>query len=117
MERFSIRVMVVDDETNFRKLLVRELERRGHQTWSAGDGAEALELLHRGTVDVILLDLKMPGLGGIDVMRRLQERPQPPEVIVMTGYASVQTAIEAVKLGAYDYVTKPCKIEKLDLLD
>ncbi len=116
MERPSIRVMVVDDETNFRKLLVREMERRGHQTCAAEDGDAALELLQRGTVDVILLDLKMPGLGGIEVMRRVQERSQPPEVIVMTGYASVQTAIEAVKLGAYDYVTKPCKIEKLDLL-
>jgi two-component system NtrC family response regulator/two-component system response regulator AtoC len=58
----------------------------------------------------------MPGLGGIEVMRRLKEHPEPPEVIVMTGYASIPTAIEAVKLGAYDYVTKPCKIEKLDLL-
>lgn len=116
MERSSIRVMIVDDEANFRKLLARELERRGHQTCAAGDGAEALGLLQHDTVDVILVDLKMPGLGGIEVMRGLQERPQPPEVIIMTGYASVQTAIEAVKLGAYDYVTKPCKIEKLDLL-
>ena len=106
----------MDDEANFRKLLVRELERRGHQTSSAGDGGEAIEILERDQADVVLLDLKMPGLGGIDVMRRLQERSQPPEVIVMTGYASIPTAIEAMKLGAYDYVTKPCKIEKLDLL-
>lgn len=116
MEPHSIRVLVVDDETNFRKLLVRELERRGHQTSAAKDGAEALDLLQVDAADIVLLDLKMPGLDGIEVMRRLKDQPDPPEVIVMTGYGSVPTAIEAVKLGAYDYVTKPCKIEKLDLL-
>ncbi|MBI2902234.1 MAG: sigma-54-dependent Fis family transcriptional regulator [Candidatus Methylomirabilis oxyfera] len=112
----TIRVLVADDETNFRKLLVRELERRGYQAWAAEDGVKALEILQQREVDVVLLDLKMPSVGGIDVMRRLKEHPEPPEVIVMTGYASIPTAIEAVKLGAYDYVTKPCKIEKLDLL-
>jgi len=111
-----IRVLVVDDEANFRKLLVRELERRGHEARSAEGGAEALQSLENDSADVLLLDIKMPGMGGIDVMRRLQEGPRPPEVIVMTGYASIPTAIEAMKLGAYDYVTKPCKIEKLDLL-
>ncbi len=116
MEPHPIRVLVVDDETNFRKVLVRELERRGYQTRAAKDGGEALDLLQGNTADIVLLDLKMPGLDGIEVMRRLKERPDPPEIIVMTGFGSVPTAIEAVKLGAYDYVTKPCKIEKLDLL-
>jgi two-component system response regulator AtoC len=116
MEPHPIRVLVVDDEPNFRKVLVRELERRGHQTGAAKDGAEALELLQDNVADIVLLDLKMPGLDGIEVMRRLKERPDSPEIIVMTGFGSVPTAIEAVKLGAYDYVTKPCKIEKLDLL-
>ncbi|HZY31271.1 MAG TPA: sigma-54 dependent transcriptional regulator [Candidatus Methylomirabilis sp.] len=116
MQPSTIRVLVVDDEANFRKLLARELERRGHRTLAAEDGVKALEVLQQSPADVVLLDLKMPGLGGIDVMRRLREHPDPPEVIVMTGYASIPTAIEAVKLGAYDYVTKPCKIEKLDLL-
>ncbi len=111
-----IRVLVVDDETNFRRVLVRELERRGHQTSAAKDGAEALDLMQGDAADVVLLDLKMPGLDGIEVMRRLKEQPDSPEIIVMTGFGSVPTAIEAVKLGAYDYVTKPCKIEKLDLL-
>jgi len=116
MELHPIRVLVVDDEMNFRKLLVRELERRGHQTRAAKDGVEALDLLQTDAADIVLLDLKMPGLDGIEVMRRLKDQPDPPEIIVMTGYGSVPTAIEAVKLGAYDYVTKPCKIEKLDLL-
>jgi two-component system response regulator AtoC len=116
MDRPNIRVMIVDDEANFRRLLLRELERRGHQARGAKDGMEALEEFQRSPADVVLLDLKMPGLGGIEVMQRLREVAEPPEVIVMTGYASVQTAIEAMKLGAYDYVTKPCKIEKLDLV-
>ncbi|MGH7429104.1 MAG: response regulator, partial [Candidatus Methylomirabilaceae bacterium] len=106
----TIRVLVVDDEANFRKLLVRELDRRGHEASAAEGGSNALEFLERHPVDVLLLDIKMPGLGGIDVMRRLQDAARPPEVIVMTGYASIPTAIEAMKLGAYDYVTKPCKI-------
>jgi DNA-binding NtrC family response regulator len=111
-----IRVLIADDEKNFRNLLTRELERRGHQVAQAENGRRALDLLREQPADVILLDLNMPELGGIEFLRALQERPDLPEVIVLTGYATVPTALEAMRLGAYDYLTKPCKIEKLDLL-
>ncbi len=112
----KIRVLIADDEKNFRNLLARELERKGHQVAQAETGRRALELLPQQPTDVILLDLNMPDLGGIEFLRALQAQPDIPEVIVVTGYATVPTALEAMRLGAYDYLTKPCKIEKLDLL-
>ncbi len=111
-----IRVLVADDEKNLRELLLRELGRKGHAAEGVGDGAAALARLKEEPFDVLLLDLRMPGMEGIELLRALGDLAEPPQVIVMTGYASVPTAIEAMKLGAYDYLTKPAKIEKLDLL-
>jgi len=70
----------------------------------------------RGNVDVLLSDINMPRLDGMELLRRVHERPNPPEVIMLTGHATVETAIEAMKLGAYDYLTKPYRITELDAL-
>jgi DNA-binding NtrC family response regulator len=112
----TIRVLVADDEKNLRELLVRELGRRGHEVDGVGDGETALERLGAGGYDVVVLDMKMPGREGIEVLRELAASPEPPQVIVMTGFQEVGTAVEAMKLGAYDYLTKPAKIEELDIL-
>jgi DNA-binding NtrC family response regulator len=112
----AIRVLVADDEKNLRELIVRELGRRGHATAAAEDGVAALARLRAEAFDVVILDMKMPGKEGIDVLRELQEFPEHPQVIVMTGFQEVATAVEAMKLGAYDYLTKPTKIEELDVL-
>ncbi|HSE06021.1 MAG TPA: sigma-54 dependent transcriptional regulator [Methylomirabilota bacterium] len=111
-----IRVLVADDEKNLRELLVRELGRKGHAVSGVADGRAALEQLKEETPDVLLLDMKMPHLEGIEVLRELQEVPEAPQVIVMTGFQEVSTAVEAMKLGAYDYLTKPARIEELDIL-
>src|SRR5438128_4554507 len=111
-----IRVLVVDDETNLRELLVRELGRKGHDVEGVADGEAALARLRDAPFDVVILDMKMPKKEGIDVMRDLQSFPEQPQVIVMTGHQDVGNAVEAMKLGAYDYLTKPTKIEELDVL-
>jgi DNA-binding NtrC family response regulator len=112
----KIRVLVADDERNLRELVVRELARKGHEVEGVGDGAAALERLQQQPYDVVVLDMKMPKKEGIEVLRELQEFPEQPQVIVMTGFQEVGTAVEAMKLGAYDYLTKPTKIEELDVV-
>ncbi|HTO14093.1 MAG TPA: sigma-54 dependent transcriptional regulator [Candidatus Binatia bacterium] len=112
----AIRVLVADDENNLRDLIVRELSRRGLEAQGVGDGEAALARLREDPYDVVVLDMKMPKKEGIEVLRELQEIPEPPQVIVMTGFQEVATAVEAMKLGAYDYLTKPTKIEELEVL-
>jgi len=111
-----IKVLIADDEKNLARVLGNELGRRGHQVAVVEGGAEAVDHLRQDPADVLLLDINMPGMDGIEVLRRIQDAADRPEVIMMTAYATVPTAIEAMKLGAYDYLTKPCKLEKLDLL-
>ncbi|HEX7788178.1 MAG TPA: sigma-54 dependent transcriptional regulator [Methylomirabilota bacterium] len=111
-----IRVLVADDEKNLRELLVRELTRKGHAAAGVADGRAALDRLREESPEVLLLDMKMPNVEGIDVLRELQGVPDAPQVIVMTGFQDVTTAVEAMKLGAYDYLTKPARIEELDIL-
>jgi two-component system, NtrC family, response regulator AtoC len=112
----AIRVLVADDEKNLRELMVRELQRKGHQVDGVGDGVAALERLREGPYDVVVLDMKMPRMEGIEVLRELQSFPEHPQVIVMTGFQEVSTAVDAMKLGVYDYLTKPTKIEELDVI-
>jgi DNA-binding NtrC family response regulator len=111
-----IRVLVADDETKLRELMVRELGRKGHELEGVGDGESALVALREREYDVVVLDMKMPRKEGIEVLRDLQSFPEHPQVIVMTGFQDVATAVEAMKLGAYDYLTKPTKIEELDIV-
>ncbi len=111
-----VRVLVADDERNLRELMLRELARKGHEVEGVGDGVAALERLHDASFDVVVLDMKMPKKEGIEVLRELQALAEPPQVIVMTGFQEVGTAVEAMKLGAYDYLTKPTKIEELDIV-
>ena len=112
----KIRVLVADDENNLRDLIVRELSRRGLETEGVGDGEAALGRMREDPYDVVVLDMKMPKKEGIEVLRELQDIPEHPQVIVMTGFQEVATAVEAMKLGAYDYLTKPTKIEELEVL-
>jgi DNA-binding NtrC family response regulator len=111
------RFLVVDDENNLRMVVQKELSRLGHEVETAGDGEAAWALLEEKDFDVMLCDINMPRLDGISLLRRLREKRQnPPEVIMLTGHASVETAIETMKLGAYDYLTKPYRISELTAL-
>ena len=102
-----IRVLVVDDEEVVRLGYRRVLSTDGFRVIGAGNGAEALDLMAGDRFDVVLLDLRMPGMDGLDVLRAIKERWPESEVVVVTGYPSIETAKEAVKLGAYDYIAKP----------
>ena len=107
-------VMLVDDEVPFVETLIKRLEKRNLQTISAHDGQEALEKLDKNrNVDVVILDVKMPGMDGIEVLREIKKSYPLIEVIMLTGHATVETAIEGMKLGAYDYLMKPCELEQL----
>ena len=110
------RILVAEDEANLRLVLQKELERAGHTVRVASDGEAALKQLEELNVDVVLCDINMPRMDGMELLRRVHQRPNPPEVIMLTGHATVETAIEAMKLGAYDYLSKPYHITELDAL-
>jgi len=107
-------IMVVDDEQEFVETLSERLEVRGLTVFKALSGQQALEVLdkHRNT-DVVILDVKMPGMDGIDTLREIKSRFPLIEVLMLTGHATVKTAIQGMKLGAYDYLMKPCEIDIL----
>ncbi|MGB8509598.1 MAG: sigma-54 dependent transcriptional regulator [Pyrinomonadaceae bacterium] len=110
------RILVAEDEANLRLVLQKELQRMGHEVKVAPDGEAALRLLEESNVDVLLCDINMPRMDGMELLRRIHQRPNPPEVIMLTGHATVESAIEAMKLGAYDYLSKPYRIAELDAL-
>ena len=110
------RILVVDDEMIVRKSLGGWLREEGYEVDVAGSGKEALEALGRDDWDIFLVDIKMPGIDGLELQRRILEVHSDATVIIMTAYASVDTAVEAMKQGAYDYVVKPFEPEALENL-
>jgi DNA-binding NtrC family response regulator len=113
MEKFPIKILIADDEKNVREVFCNELSAGGEEVDEAENGLRTLELLENKEYDVLLLDLNMPGLGGIDVLKKMKSLDIPTEVIILTANATISTAVEAMKLGAYDYLTKPFRLEEL----
>jgi len=109
-------VLVVDDDDAFRTVLSAELTRRGFDVLGAATGAEGVDEAVRRAPAVILLDLRLPDADGMDVLRQLRAAEVPSEVIVLTGHGTIDTAIRAIKLGAYDYIEKPCPMEQVELV-
>ena len=114
-EQRDARLLIAEDEANLRLVLQKELQRLGYRVQAAPDGEAALRKLEESNVDVLLCDINMPNMDGMELLRRVHERPNPPEVIMLTGQGTVETAVEAMKLGAYDYLTKPYSINELDV--
>ncbi|MGB0128949.1 MAG: sigma-54 dependent transcriptional regulator [Rhodocyclaceae bacterium] len=108
-------VLVVDDEALYRELLLNRLGRNGYRVSTAADGEEALRRAKAAGIEVVLADIKMPGIDGIELLKRLKALDPQLEVIILTGHGDVDTAIAAMKLGAFDYLTKPYKLAELDL--
>lgn len=111
-----IRLLITDDDDRLRKVLSRELQNEGFEVQEARDGRAALDLLAKQDFDVLILDLTMPGLNGLEVLRHLQEKDIGVQVVILTANATISTAVEAMKLGAYDFLTKPVKLEELALV-
>jgi DNA-binding NtrC family response regulator len=107
------RILVVDDEINIRGALAKILEKAGHAVIAAESGDAALARLHGGSVDLVLTDLKMVGASGLDVLRAAKQRQPDAEVVLLTAFGTIESAVEAMKLGAYDYLTKPVDSERL----
>ncbi|MDT5294978.1 MAG: two-component system, NtrC family, response regulator HydG [Acidobacteriota bacterium] len=110
----KIRVMVVDDDNVLRKLLSDQIARMGFDSTPAASGEEALKALARSDFDVMLLDIRMPGLSGLDTLREVRKLEDAPEVIMLTADTSLGTGIEAMRLGAYDYLTKPAMLDEIE---
>ena len=107
-------ILLVDDEVPFLETMTKRLKKRGFDILSAHTGLDALDQLsrHRG-IDAVILDVKMPGMDGIQTLEEIKRRFPITEVIMLTGHATVESAIEGMKLGAFDYLMKPCDMEQL----
>lgn len=112
----AVHILVVDDELNIRNALVTMLEKKGHQVRGVGTAEQALEQLEAAGMDLVITDLKMPGIGGMELLRRLKSQWPDTEVVLMTAYGSIDTAVEAMRLGAYDYLTKPIDRERFPIV-
>jgi DNA-binding NtrC family response regulator len=110
----SAHLLLVDDEAAFTTVMTRRLRRRGFTVTCAAEGAEALERL-RGddSIEVVVLDLQMPGMDGLATLEAIKNRWPLVPVVMLTGHATVATAVEAMQTGAFDYLTKPCDLEAL----
>jgi two-component system response regulator HydG len=111
-----LNVAIVDDERQIREVCRDVARSLGYNAMMAESAEHAFRLMDSQAIDVLLLDLKLPGAGGLEVLRRIKEHRPDIEVVVMTGYASVQSAVQAMKIGAYDYVTKPFSLDELKLV-
>lgn len=112
--RRSLRVLFVDDEASLREFMRTELPRLGHEVIVAEDGRAAVKILERAAFDAAILDLRMPGMSGLEVLEYIKKTTPDTEAIVMTGHASIETATMAMRLGAADYMTKPCKLADIE---
>ena len=109
-------ILFTDDEKTFRNIMAKELTRMGYNVTSCDSGAETLKNMQERDFDVVILDMNMPAMNGIETLKRLKEMESTTEVIVLTGQGSIESAVQAIKLGAYDYLTKPCQLAELNAL-
>jgi len=107
------RILIVDDNAEIREIVQEYLADTDCQIEGAGNGREALEKYEKNPFDIIITDLKMPGISGIELIKLIKQKTDTIEFIIITGYASVDTAIEAVRIGAFDYIVKPFRMEEL----
>jgi DNA-binding NtrC family response regulator len=109
----ALKVLFVDDEIDFLDTLMKRMKKRGVDVRGVGGGEEALKLLAENPPDVVVLDVKMPGMDGIQTLKEIKQRYPQVEVIMLTGHASVDAAITGMELGAFDYLMKPMDIDEL----
>jgi DNA-binding NtrC family response regulator len=113
MIKIPTRVLVVDDEKDFVEMLSLRLQEMGERVTPAYRGKECLEILERQEIDVVILDIKMPGMDGIETLKEIKKKFPLVEVIMLTGHGTTETAVEGMKLGAFDYLLKPADFDDL----
>jgi len=109
----EFKVLLVDDESDFLDTLIKRLKKRHVQVSGAGSGEESLEWLHQQEADVVVLDVRMPGMGGIETLKEIKKRYPLVEVIMLTGHANLEVAVEGMEAGAFDYLMKPINVDEL----
>ena len=109
----GFKLLFVDDEIDFLEALLKRMKKRGVDVTGVGSGEEALSFLDTNQVDVVVLDVRMPGMDGIETLREIKKRHPLVEVIMLTGHANLEVAIEGMELGAFDYLMKPMDIDEL----
>lgn len=107
------KVLIVDDEPEYLDVMAERLEGRGYRVDKAGNGMEALDKIAGATYDAIVLDFMMPGMDGLETLKQIRASRPELQVILLTGHATVRSGVEAIKLGALDFLEKPAEIEKL----
>src|SRR5260370_3866618 len=110
------RLLIVDDEAGIRESLSSILSDEGHQVEAVGSAEEALERAAVGGLEVVLLDVWLPGIDGLEALSRLQALPRPPAVIMISGHITIDTSLRATKLGAFHFIEKPLSLEKIIVL-
>jgi DNA-binding NtrC family response regulator len=114
MQAADVRLLIAEDDASLRSVLSRELARRGYRVRTAEDGLVAASILERQEIDVALLDVRMPGLDGLRLLALARALEPPPEVVMLTGNSTIEVAVEAMKMGACDFLTKPCPLDAVD---
>ena len=109
----KMKLLLVDDEERFLETTKKLLERKGYQVITANNGKAAMQALHSQSVDVVILDVKMPGEDGNTILREIKQQFPLVEVIMLTGHATIESAVDGLKCGATDYLTKPADIEEV----
>ena len=112
----KFRLLIAEDEKNIREGLGAALRMQGYEVETAADGNEALKRFEKGDIDLVVTDLKMPGLSGDELLEKILSGSPGTPVIVLTGHGTVETAVKAMRLGAWDFLTKPVNIDYLSLL-
>jgi DNA-binding NtrC family response regulator len=110
-----LKILLIDDDSAFRQVMANELRRLGYDTSSAASGEEAVRAISAIDPEVVLLDLRLPGMNGIDTLKAVHEKCPAAEIIMLTGHGSIDSAIDSIRLGAFDYVIKPCPLDELQI--
>lgn len=109
----TIKILIIDDEDIMRNCLCDVLTDDGYSVEGAREGQEGIRLFENNPSDIVILDVKMPGISGMEVLKMIKSKNSTAQVVMITGYATVQTAVECMKLGAYDYLTKPFDMNQI----
>jgi len=115
MIKIPIKILIVDDEKDFVEVFSLRLQQQGEKVFTAYSGKEALKVLGNVAIDVVILDIRMPGMDGIETLKQIKNLYPIVEVILLTGHGSAETAVEGMKLGAFDYLMKPADFEEINI--